>query len=236
MEPNIQPAEKRAQSNQFLVPGAIIVAGAFIALAVYFGGSSSASSGGPVGAADVKIIPLSEKDHLRGSGSAELVIVEYSDTECPFCKVFHNTMNQVMSEYEGQVAWVYRHLPIPQLHAKAPMEAEATECVAELGGNQAFWTYLDSIFATTNSNDSLDPAQLPKLAVKAGVSESAFASCLSSGRYTEAVKKSAQEGFGSGARGTPFSIILDNKGKQVGTINGAEPIAAVRSKLDALLK
>lgn len=232
MEPNNQTTQ-----NKFLVPAAIVVAGALIAGAVYFGGSSPTIAGNnnnqpsPTG----KVVPVSDEDHIRGSRTAEVVIVEYSDTECPFCKVFHNTMKQVLSDYQGQVAWVYRHLPIPQLHIKAQKEAEATECVAELGGNQAFWTYLDKIFETTNSNDSLDLAQLPILAKAVGIDEAAFNTCLSSGKYTQAVKDSAKEGFEAGARGTPFSLILVD-GEVAGTINGAEPIASIKEKLDTILK
>lgn len=229
MEPTTTP-----ETSKFLVPVAIVVAGALIAGAIYAGGTK-----GPVAnnqqQAEVKIVPVQDDDHLLGSRSAEVVIIEYSDTECPFCKVYHNTMKQVMSDYNGRVAWVYRHLPIPQLHARATKEAEATECVAELGGNQAFWNYLDKIFETTNSNDSLDPAQLPILAKAVGVDETAFNTCLSSGRYTKAVEESAKEGFASGARGTPFSIIMKD-GEQVGAVNGAEPIASVKTKLDAILK
>jgi predicted DsbA family dithiol-disulfide isomerase len=94
---------------------------------------------------------------------------------------------------------------------------------------------LDKIFATTGSNDSLDPAQLPILAKSVGVDEIAFNTCLSSGKYTQAVKDSATEGFNAGARGTPYSVILVN-GKVKDTINGAEPLLNVKAKIDALLK
>lgn len=232
MEPTTE-----SQPNKFLVPAAIVVAGALIAGAVYMGGSNPRVAGTNTGGQQPtgKIVPISEEDHIRGSRTAEIVIVEYSDTECPFCKVFHNTMKQVLNDYEGRVAWVYRHLPIPQLHVKAQKEAEATECVAELGGNQTFWVYLDKIFETTNSNDSLDPAQLPILAKAVGIDETAFNACLSSGKYTQAVKDSATEGYAAGARGTPFSLILVD-GDVAGTINGAEPLASIKTKIDALLK
>lgn len=231
MEPTNQ-----TPTNPLLVPLAIVVAGALIAGAVYFGGSKQNTvSNNSEQNTETKVVPVSSKDHVLGSANADIVIIEYSDTECPFCKVFHNTMKQVANNYQGRVTWVYRHLPIPQLHAKAQKEAEATECVAELGGNQAFWTYLDSIFETTNSNDSLDLAMLPKLAAQAGVSESAFNACLSSGKHEEAVKKSVQDGYAAGARGTPFSLILVD-GEVKGTINGAEPLDRIKTKLDALLK
>jgi protein-disulfide isomerase len=238
MEPNqiqpVQSAGAQSEGSKFLIPGAIVLAGAFVALAIYAGGGKTVATGNG-NVAEAQIIPLHEKDHIRGSANAEVVIIEYSDTECPFCKVYHNTMLEVMSAYNGKVAWVYRHLPIPQLHARATKEAEATECVAELGGNEAFWKYLDKVFETTNSNDSLDPFQLPKLAVEVGIDEAKFNECLASGKYTSSVQKSAQEGFASGAKGTPFSLIMTEKGLQA-TVNGAEPIGTVKAKLDAILK
>jgi protein-disulfide isomerase len=143
-------------------------------------------------------------------------------------------MQEVMNSYNGQVAWVYRHFPIPQLHQKAPMEAEASECAAELGGNNAFWSFVDKVFETTNSNDSLDPAQLPKIAGDIGLDVEAFNTCLTSGKYTKAVQKSAEEAVKAGARGTPYSVIV--VGDQKVVINGAEPIESVKAKIDSLLK
>src|SRR6185436_7093141 len=84
----------------------------------------------------VEMEPVTEKDHILGNPNAEVIMVEYSDLECPFCKEFHSTLRRVMNEYgkDGKVAWVYRHFPIDSLHPKARKEAEATECAAELGG------------------------------------------------------------------------------------------------------
>ena len=223
--------------NKFLVPLAIVVAGIFIAGAIYFGGSVRPTTNDqrPTTNAKIDIAPVTEKDHIIGSRNADLVIVEYSDTECPFCKSFHPTMKEVVRTYDGKVAWVYRHFPIAQLHAKAAKEAEATECAAELGGNQGFWNYIDKVFETTNSNDSLNPSELPKIAQAVGLDVTAFNACLSSGKYTEFVQKSVEEAVKAGARGTPYSVIISKDGKKV-VINGAEPFAMVKAKLDDLLK
>jgi len=224
--------------NKFLIPLTIVVAGGLIAGAIYFGGDSNKpTTSVPANNEERKVdlVPVTEKDHIVGSRSAALVIVEYSDTECPFCKTFHNTMKEVLQIYGGEVAWVYRHFPIAQLHSKASKEAEATECAAEQGGNQAFWKYLDKLFETTNSNDSLDLNELPKIATAVGLDATAFNSCLSSGRYAEFVKKSVEEAIRAGALGTPYSVIVAKDGRQV-VINGAEPIAMVKAKIDALLK
>jgi len=104
--------------------------------------------------------PVSPDDHIVGNINAKIIIVEYSDLECPFCKVFHTTMRQVMEKGNGDVAWVYRHYPIPQLHPKAFHEAEATECAWEQGGNEAFWKYTNRLFEITPSNNGLDESEL----------------------------------------------------------------------------
>lgn len=95
---------------------------------------------------DVKIRPVTSDDHIVGNINAKIVIVEYSDLDCPFCKSFHNTMHRVVKESNGDVAWVYRHYPITQLHPNAYQKAEATECAWEQGGNTAFWKYADKVF------------------------------------------------------------------------------------------
>ncbi len=204
-------------------------------MAIYFGGSTPSRSltGEPV--AEIEVREVNETDHYIGSRDAKIVVVEYSDTECPFCKVFHYTMKDVLTAYGEDVAWVYRHFPIPQLHSRAMKEAEATECAAELGGNQAFWKYLDKIFDTTNSNDTLDPAELPGIAASIGLDVTAFNNCLSSGRHAEKIAKHMEEAVKAGARGTPYSIIITKDGKQT-IVNGAEPLANVKQKIDALLR
>lgn len=207
-------------------------------MAIYFGAATqppTSNSQQPTTNAEIDIAPVSAEDHIIGSRNTELVIVEYSDTECPFCKVFHNTMKQVVKDYDGKVAWVYRQFPIVQLHSKAPKEAEATECAAGLGGNQIFWNYIDKVFETTNSNDSLDPKELPKIAAAVGLDVNAFNTCLSSGKYTEFIKTSVTEAMKAGALGTPYSVIVARDGRKE-VINGAEPLTSVKSKIDTLLK
>ena len=87
------------------------------------------------------------EDHIRGSIDAEVVLVEFSDLDCPFCKQLHPTLKRLVDEYDGRVAWVYRHYPLEQLHPNAPLLAEASECVAQIKGNDAFWEFIDRYFA-----------------------------------------------------------------------------------------
>lgn len=225
------------------MPVAIVIAGAIIGASVYLGARTIAGGGLPASngqanpqageplapSGDIVVGKVTSKDHLRGNPDAKVVIVEYSDLECPFCKMFHQTMNQAFSKYGSEIAWVYRHFPLDQLHRKARKEAEATECVAELGGNQKFWAYVDKIFEVTTSNDGLPESELPKLAEQVGVNRAAFESCLASGRHAKVVQDHADDALAAGARGTPYSVIVTKDGNT--PINGALPYEQVDSMI-----
>ncbi len=230
------------EKTNLMIPGAIVLAGMLVAGAIFFtqGKSENAAAVGKAAGekpAEITVRPVDSTDHILGNPNAELVIVEYSDTECPFCKNFHMTMRQVIDEYgkNGKVAWVYRHFPLVQLHSKAPKEAEATECAADIGGKTKFWDYINRLFELTPSNDGLDPAKLPLIAKEVGIDQKQFETCLSSGKFTAAVQKSYEEAVAAGARGTPYSIIITKSGDKM-PIDGAEPHASLKAIIDSLLK
>ncbi len=179
--------------------------------------------------------PVSDKDHIRGSSKVQVVLVEYGDFECPFCKRFQPTMQQVSKEYGDKVAWVYRHFPLP-FHQNAQKEAEASECAAELGGNDKFWEFADKIYERTTSNGTGFPLEnLTPLASELGLDGSTFQKCLDSGKYTNLVKNEESGGAKAGVNGTPGTIIVAKGGKR-DFINGALPFEQVKKQIDALLK
>lgn len=243
--PEMQHQERNTQS--IAIPVAIVIGFGLIALAIYFSGSGrSPIVGNLTGGSDTettqlgepditKIDPVTEDDHIRGNPNAPIVFVEYSDYDCPFCKNFHETMQQIMSEYgdNGQVAWVYRHFPLEQLHPSAPKLAEAAECVADLGGNEAFWTFSDLVFGERGTNEATDMSRLDEFATTAGVDAVAFTSCLESGEMEAAVTADYNDAIEIGGRGTPHTIVL--VGDQQGVINGAQPYATVKQIVDNLL-
>lgn len=182
-----------------------------------------------------KIKPVTDKDHIRGNVSAKLTLVEYSDYECPFCKRFHPTTQELMKTYGDKIRLVYRHYPLP-FHQNAEKEAEASECVAELGGNDAFWKYTDEIFDKTTSNGTgiaLD--QLGSIAADSGINQTAFQTCLDSGKYAQLVKDQIADGNGAGVSGTPSTFLVDANGKSQ-LIVGAQPVEAFKSEIDKILK
>ncbi|MFA6386692.1 MAG: thioredoxin domain-containing protein [Candidatus Paceibacterota bacterium] len=96
-------------------------------------------------------------DHLLGNPDAPIVVIEYSDYECPYCKSFHTTMDQIVKGSDGKVAWIYRHWPI---HQGSLEKLIAAECVATLKGNDAFWKYTDLLFGLLNPTPAPITSQL----------------------------------------------------------------------------
>lgn len=230
------------QKESLSVPVAIILAGIIIALAIVFtqmpvSQRSVVDQGGPedsVVSEKVIINKVTEGDHVRGGINAPVTIIEFSDTECPFCKVFHETMKTVVDEYDGKVAWVYRHFPLDALHTKARKEAEATECAAKLGGHEAFWKYIDLVFEKTTSNDGLDLSLLPTFAQQIGLNQKDFEKCLENGDTAEIVIGHEKDAKAAGGTGTPHNVLLLSDGRTF-PIRGALPLENMKSIIDAAL-
>jgi len=226
--------------NKISIPLAIIAAGAMISLAILIAKSPSSNSiNQPTNEkkdlSEIKISPIGNNDHILGNLKAKVIVVEYSDTECPFCKSFHGIMHQIVDNYGNKVAWVYRHFPIDALHPKTRKEAEATECAASLAGNDGFWKYIDKIYEITPSNNKLDPALLPEIANEIGVDKQEFETCLSSQKFKDKINNYISDGAKAGAQGTPYSLVLVN-GKVVDVINGAQPFDQVKTLIDKFIK
>lgn len=178
---------------------------------------------------------VTDKDHIRGNKNAKVTLIEYSDLECPFCKRFHPTMQEIMKTYGNDVRWVYRHYPL-DFHQNAQKEDEAAECVNQLAGNDKFFEYIDKIFERTTSNGTgfaLD--KLGPLAAEVGVDQAAFQACLDSGKYAQHVKDDMAEGTAAGVTGTPGTFVVDAKGNAQ-LVEGAQPAAAVKTIIDQVLK
>ena len=182
-----------------------------------------------------EVDPVTEEDHVRGDRNARIVLIEYSDLECPFCKRFHPIAQQIVDEYKGQVAWVYRHFPLDQIHTKADKEAEAVECANELAENDGFWKMVDKIFEVTPANNGLNLEDLPKFASEIGLNQVAFKTCLDSGKYADHVESDYQSGIKAGVSGTPGNILLDTKTGKTKLIPGALPFENFKTEIDGML-
>jgi protein-disulfide isomerase len=235
--------------NTISVPVAIVIAGALIAGAIYWSNQGKNNSVDSQLAEEKdgvvqlhqsleNITPVNAKDHILGNPDAAVTIVEYSDMECPFCKIFHNTLKQIIEEYgkSGQVAWVYRHFPLSNLHSKARTEAIAAECAAELGGNEIFWKYLNRFFELTPSNDRTNISiVLPQIARELGLNEKDWNDCLASERHNDRIQADIKNALLTGGTGTPWSIIVTKSGKKF-PLSGAQPYNEVKQLIERALK
>ncbi|MCC2630244.1 MAG: oxidoreductase [Candidatus Paceibacter sp.] len=226
MEPNSPtptPTAPIAPKNNLLIPLSIIIAGLLIGGGLFLGIflSKGSTTTGPVVTRPVNqhleknLKPVTAADHIRGSASAPIVLVEYSDTDCYYCNRFHGTMTSIMSTYgkANQVAWVYRHFNtgIPS-HPHTEIEAIASECIAELSGNDTFWKFIDLMFSKKDFESSpaklIEPSTLPTHAASLGVNKAQFTQCLNDQKYKSKVAEMTLDAQTSGGQGTPFNILI----------------------------
>lgn len=204
------------ENTNYLIPGSIIIAGIIIAGTIFYtneGGSITRSVSEGDGERQTASIgdfrPISNEDHIRGNPDAPITVVEFSDFECPFCERFHPTMTRVIEEFDD-VKWVYRHFPLTSIHSRAQDAAVASECVAKLSGNDAFWTFADAIF---DNQERLGDDLYGEIVKDLGISAEAFDSCFSSKEALDQVNADLNEAIASGGRGTPFSIVITPSGE-----------------------
>jgi protein-disulfide isomerase len=223
--------------SSIAIPLAIIVAGGLVAVSLFMTRDNTQVANTDDNTTTREVKAVTDDDHILGNPKAELVIVEYSDTECPYCKSFHNTMKQIMQEHgsNGEVAWVYRHFPLDKIHSKARNEALATECVNKIAGNDAFWKYLARIFEITPANNGLDQAELVNIVKEQGLDEKKFNECMTDGSLATRVESDYQSGLDAGVTGTPYSIILVKGSQTVVPINGGQPYSVVSNVVKSLL-
>ncbi len=242
---------KISKLSPYLMPIAVVIAGGLIAGAVLLNGSTEkvtqqkntnpTAQNVPeqqVGSTDA-VAKVTDKDHIKGNPDALVKIVEYSDFECPFCKQFHNTMNEIMDKYgaSGEVAWVFRQFPLDQLHpVKAQAVAVASECANEQGGNDTFWKFTDRYFELTLTNNRTDiDVVIPQIAKEIGLDIPAFNTCRQSGKYNEHIQGDIANAVATGGRGTPWSVVIAPNGKTF-PINGAQPLGAVEQIIELAKK
>ncbi len=229
-------------SNSYLIPLAIIIAGVIIAGAVLYtkqqpsleSNSQNSKDSQQTSSLDLarKALPITSEDHIFGNKDASLAIIEFSDLQCPFCARFHLTMKQVLEEFGPKVKWVYRHFPLTSIHPEAFGSALASECVAYLGGNEAFWHFVDKVFENQKTmNENL----YRKIALDLGLDITEYDKCFSQRTFENKVKKDLEQALASGGQGTPYNIIVDEKGN-VFPFSGALPFEQVKSLLEQVMK
>jgi NhaA family Na+:H+ antiporter len=138
-----------------------------------------------------------EHDHIKGRVDAPLELVEYGDYECPFCGRATGAVAAVRERFGEDLRYVFRHLPLPDVHPRSELAAEAAEAAAAQG---AFWHMHDRLFA---NQDRLDASDLVEYATELGLDVERFTRDLGSGAFADRVRSDVMSAEASGAEGTP---------------------------------
>jgi protein-disulfide isomerase/Tfp pilus assembly protein PilF len=160
---------------------------------------------------------------LRGSPHVPVIIIEFSDFQCPLCRKVQPTLKSLLAKYEGRVSLAYRDFPLRGMHGQAELGAESSRCAGEQG---KFWEYHDLLF---DNPDKLNQNGLLELARNAKLGEKQFDSCLSSGKYRSQVERDLQDGIRAGVMGTP-GIFINGI-----LLSGAQPEAAFEQVIESEL-
>lgn len=194
--------------------------------------AAPAADAGPTAEQLKNVPPVTDDDYIRGNKNAKVVLVEYSDFECPFCASFHPTMEKIIEEYGDKIAWVYRHYPL-SFHPQAMPSAQASECVAKEAGKDAFWKFADTIFATNAKNGGITKDDVLAAAEAAGANRASVQTCIDGGEFKTKVQDMMDKASTAGIGGTPGTILIS--GDQYELINGALPYESVKTTIDKYL-
>ncbi|MCO6451790.1 MAG: thioredoxin domain-containing protein [Caldilineales bacterium] len=167
----------------------------------------------------------------RGSADAPVVIVEFSDYQCPYCLSHYNeNMPQLLKDYidTGKVQYVFKDFPLSEIHPQAQLAAEAAECA---GVQDVYWEMHDKLFGQQAqwSNNANAGDVFKQFADDLGLDAEAFAECLDGGQFTAEVEADLFEGIDAGVTGTPGFFI---NGQFLG---GFRPYSDFQAVIDGLL-
>ena len=161
----------------------------------------------------------SDPKRLRGNAKASVVIVEFSDYQCPYCHQVEPTVKSVLAKYGDKVSFSYRDFPLSAIHQNAMIAAEASRCAEEQG---KFWEYHDQLFTAS----SLEKNSLIEYARNLKLDDKQFEACLTTEKYKTDIENDETEGRKAGVSGTPGFFINGIE------VSGAKPESEFTSIID----
>lgn len=225
-------------SNQLMIPGAIVLAGIIIAVAVMYSGAPRPYANKEGVKAEVGAVQMdkNEQKNLEGDGpflgnpSAKVTIVEFGDYQCPFCgRFFQTTEKEILEKYvkTGKAKFVYRDFAF--LGPESEWSAVASYCAEEQG---KFWQYHDYLYSHQNGENegAFSKENLKKFAFALGLDMAQFGECLDSDKYLDKVRKNTEDGRKFGVNGTPANFVNGR------IITGAVPFSNFEQMIEEELK
>lgn len=180
----------------------------------------------------MKNVPgIRDNESVLGDKNADIVLFEYSDYHCPFCKRFHPVSEQLVKE--DNIAVVFRAMPLVHANTATPIH-EIAECIAEKSGSEAFWKFTDVIFEKGESVTPENYVDELKTLNIANIDQ--ITACYDAGETKEKVAMTTAEGRSLGIQGTPTSILKNVKTGEIRVVGGAYPAEAVKGFIAELRK
>lgn len=156
-----------------------------------------------------------------GPEDAEIVMVEFSDYQCPFCKRWHDQVyRQLLDAYPGQIRLVFRNLPLTSIHPDAMSAAVASLCAEEQG---SFWPFHDKLFS---DEYGLGRNAYTRYAADLELDSAAFESCLDSGKFDQFLQDDMDFSLNLGVRSTPTFFVNGLP------VVGAQPLDVFKQVID----
>ena len=219
-----------------IILGAIILASSHIT----YGFLMNQSTGTKPQVESFKGRAIDSGDLLTGNAKSNILIVEYSDTECPFCAQVYPAIEKIKQDYAGKIGFVYRYFPLVEIHPHAFEEARAVYCVGKELGAKKREDYLNEIFTYKLSKRTMVFPEGGKedLAKNVGVNVQEFNACMKSDESSNAINASRADGIAAGVDGTPATFVLLKKRngyEVVSRISGARPYEYFKAVIDEAL-
>lgn len=236
----------KKQNNWAWILGLIIVIGAIALIAFRPSSSSNPSPTSKKSSSEKEtsqvLTTIADSPYLGNKDKAKVAIVEYSDYECPFCKMFFNdTFDSLVKEYvdSGKAIFVYREFLGVGAEA-AEKDSNAALCVRSLKDNAAYFSMAKLIYNNTGlEGQGIATEKMVQLATQAGVDETKFSACFSGDQFKDQIKKDTDDADAAGVTGTPSFIIglLDDDGKVSGELLvGAQPLSTFERAINKYLE
>lgn len=179
------------------------------------------------------IASITKSTYIRGNKDAQILWVEYSDLECPFCKRLHDSgaIKNLEAKYGNKMAFSFKHYPLP-FHPTALPAALNAECVGELGGSTKYYAFVEGIF----SKGTPTQTEIDGVLKDIGVDAKKVQACVESGKFKDKITASQNEGSNKfGVNGTPGNVLINTKTGKYEVVSGAQPEANFDAAITRLL-
>lgn len=181
-----------------------------------------------------------ENEYVSGPRDNKVFLIEYSDTECPYCLSLYPTLDLLQQQYKDKITFIYRHFPLTNIHPGAFPEAVAITCAGNIGGEKSYYDYMNAMLSYKYNRNvtTISEAERLSFATNLGINTTAFTACLQSQDVANTVEASIADGVKAGVKGTPATYVVTKtrKGYEVvAMLDGAQPYDLFKAALDEAL-